>query len=189
MIINLIRHGRTEGNTESRYIGIIDEPLCKEGFNELTVSEIYPDCDEVICSPMKRCIQTAKFIYPKKPIHIYEDLRECNFGAFEGQSPRELNDNPFYLKWLDSGKTLPFPGGEKQEDFKKRSCDEFLKAVAEHSSSETLSFVVHGGTIMSIMERFCEPKRGYFDFRVDNGCGYTVDFDGKTIKLVRKIRE
>lgn len=186
MKINLIRHGRTAGNLESRYIGVIDEPLCAEGIPELSARD-YPVCQVVICSPMKRCLQTAGLIYPDKTPAVYEDLRECDFGAFEGQSPRELSDNPFYQKWIDSNGTLAFPGGEKPEDFKSRSCAEFLRAVCEHPFEE-LSFVVHGGTIMSIMERFCVPKRGYFDFRVNNGCGYRVEFDGEKITIISEIK-
>lgn len=186
MIINLIRHGRTEGNLESRYIGVIDEPLCAEGIAELH-SKAFPECDAVICSPMRRCIQTAELIYPNKKRLVYEDLRECNFGAFEGQSPRELSDNPFYNKWLKSGGTLPFPAGERPDEFKRRTCEEFMRAITENTAG-TLSFVVHGGTIMSIMERFSEPKRSYFDYRVNNGCGYIVSFDGKTISIVSEIK-
>lgn len=186
MIINLIRHGRTEGNLESRYIGIIDEPLCAGGISELKAKE-FPECDAVICSPMIRCIQTADIIYSEKEPIVYEDLRECNFGAFEGQSPRELSENPFYQKWLDSDGALPFPGGEMPEDFKNRTCEEFLRAVSENPY-ERLSFVVHGGTIMSIMERFCKPKKGYFDYRVNNGCGYCVSFDGETITFISEIK-
>lgn len=186
MIINLIRHGRTEGNLESRYIGVIDEPLCSEGISELHTKR-FPECGAVICSPMKRCLQTASIIYPDKEPLVYENLRECNFGAFEGQSPRELSDNPFYQKWLGSGGALPFPAGEKPDEFKRRTCDEFLKAVAENQLDE-LSFVVHGGTIMSVMERFCVPKGNYFDFRVNNGCGYCVEFDGQTITIISEIK-
>lgn len=186
MKINLIRHGRTAGNLESRYIGVIDEELCAEGITELSAKK-YPECDVVICSPMKRCLQTAKLIYPNQTPYIYDNLRECNFGAFEGQSARELGDNPFYQKWIDSNGMLPFPEGEKPEEFRKRSCDEFLKAISEHKS-EQLSFVVHGGTIMSVMEKFCVLKLNYFDYRVNNGCGYCVEFDGEKITIISEIK-
>lgn len=66
--IIFIRHGRTAGNLEKRYIGRTDEPLCKEGITELE-SIKYPDCDAVFASPMNRCLQTAKFIYPEKKCH------------------------------------------------------------------------------------------------------------------------
>ena len=31
MDVYLIRHGKTKGNLEGRYIGTTDEPLCEEG--------------------------------------------------------------------------------------------------------------------------------------------------------------
>ena len=41
MKINLIRHGQTAGNLESRYIGTTDEPLCSAGMEALR-SRRYP---------------------------------------------------------------------------------------------------------------------------------------------------
>ena len=35
MEIILIRHGKTKGNLEKRYIGVTDEPLTDEGAHEL----------------------------------------------------------------------------------------------------------------------------------------------------------
>ena len=61
MKIIFIRHGKTAGNLEKRYIGRTDEPLCEEGISELE-SIKYPDSDEVLASPMKRCLQTARLI-------------------------------------------------------------------------------------------------------------------------------
>ena len=65
MELVFIRHGKTKGNMQSRYIGTTDEGLCKEGINELRNNkDIYPKADIVFTSPMKRCIQTAEVIYP-----------------------------------------------------------------------------------------------------------------------------
>ena len=60
MKLILIRHGKTKGNREKRYIGKTDEPLEK---NTVIVKK-YPKTDIVISSPMKRCIMTANLIYP-----------------------------------------------------------------------------------------------------------------------------
>ena len=37
-----------------------------------------------------------------------------------------------------------------------------------------VAVVVHGGTIMAILERFGTPKKNYFDYQVKNGCGYRL---------------
>ena len=37
--------------------------------------------------------------------------------------------------------------------------------------------VVHGGTIMNIMEAYALPKKEFYEWHVDNGCGYLVELD------------
>lgn len=186
MIIGFIRHGKTNGNLEKRYIGRTDESLCENGRTEL--SEIkYPDCDIVISSPMKRCLETAELIYPSKKIIAVSGLEECDFGDFEGKNYIELNGNSDYQKWIDSDGKLPFPNGENTEDFKKRCIDAFEKAVTEYYDYEKISFVVHGGTIMSVLEKYVVPKKNYFDFQVKNGNGFITEYDNGKIKILENI--
>lgn len=37
--------------------------------------------------------------------------------------------------------------------------------------------VVHGGTIMSILDAFAVPSRNYFDWQVQNLEGYEIEID------------
>ncbi len=186
MVISFIRHGKTNGNLEKRYIGRTDEPLSPIGRNELFEMQ-YPDCDIVISSPMKRCIETAEIIYPGKKIILVKGLEECDFGDFEGKNYLELSVNPDYQKWIDSGGTLPFPNGENTENFKKRCIAAFEKAVRKYSDVGVISFVVHGGTIMSVLEKYAVPKKNYFDFQVKNGQGFITEFDNEKIKILENI--
>lgn len=186
MKIIFIRHGKTHGNLEKRYIGRTDEPLSLIGRNEL-VGQKYPDCDLVIASRMKRCRETAEIIYPSKKIIVCDGLEECDFGDFEGKNYLELSGNPDYQKWIDSGGNLPFPNGESPEEFKTRCITSFEKAVERYSECETISFVVHGGTIMAVLEKYTVPKRKYFDFQVKNGHGYITEFDGEKITILEQI--
>ena len=171
----LIRHGKTQGNLERRYIGCrTDEDLCAEGIAELK-EQHYPDADMIFASPMRRCIQTAGIIYPGKPIHIFDDLRECDFGNFEGHNYDELRDNPTYQAWLDSGGELPFPGGESRMEFSER-CVKAFESSAAHLSEGNYAFIVHGGTIMAVMEYFTNGS--YYDYQVRNGKGFILNADG-----------
>lgn len=186
MRIVLIRHGRTNGNVQKRYIGKTDESLCTEGISELT-ERGYPKTEIVISSPLKRCTETAEIIYPDKKTLVYENLRECDFGDFEGKNYSELNENEAYQRWIDSGGTLPFPNGESHEAFKQRCADAFEEAVFNNCASESIAFVVHGGTIMAILEKFAVPKGGFYDFQVGNGCGFIAELDGEVLKIIRRI--
>src|SRR5699024_3516046 len=89
----LIRHGSTPGNREHRYIGRTEEDLCEEGILALKGQEA-PEVQRIYASPMRRCIQTAKILYPGRPPVKIEEFRECDFGRFEGKNYQELSGDP-----------------------------------------------------------------------------------------------
>jgi alpha-ribazole phosphatase len=186
MIINLIRHGKTQGNAEKRYIGRTDEPLSDIGISELK-KITYPPCDVLAVSPMKRCIMTAEIIYPHMDKIVCPELTEIDFGSFEGRNYIELSGNEDYQKWIDSGGTIPFPDGEDLTRFKKRSIDGFTRLYSELPKNCELSLIVHGGTIMSLMEHFLFSTSSYYDNQCGNGHGYIVDFDGKHMRRTGNI--
>lgn len=172
----LLRHGMTKGNAERRYIGSrTDEPLSPEGIAVLRARD-YPPVSAVLCSPMTRCLQTAAIAYPNLAPRIVPDFRECDFGAFEGLNYQELNGRADYQAWIDSGGETAFPGGESRADFARRCAEAFARTREEIRGD--CAVIVHGGTIMAIMERFALPRGGYFDFQVPNGSGYWLRDDG-----------
>lgn len=199
----LIRHGATEGNKEHRYIGRTDEPLSLEAKEKLSAkANCYPRIDRLFTSPMKRCIKTAEIIYPDQKPVVVDSLREMDFGDFEGKNYKELNGNPDYQAWIDSGGTIAFPNGESREEFIKRCCagmrdvvsqlEEFIvskQMMQEYQREITIGLVVHGGTIMALCSAFGSGE--YFDYQVTNGAGYicNVNLNGEKIRFqsIQKI--
>lgn len=175
MKLYLIRHFKTQGNIERRYIGTTDEPLA-EGAER---AAFYPPVEQVIASPMKRCRQTAEKIYPGCNPICCEDLKECDFGLFEGRNYEQLKDLEAYQKWLDSRGTLPFPSGEEHTVFKERCLGGFIQMVDMLCSTgcKNAAMVVHGGTIMAILEKFDAKRREFYHWQVKNGEGYAVNLD------------
>lgn len=178
--IYLIRHGKTYGNSLGRYIGITDEGLCEEGIATLK-GRHYPKVQGVYVSPLKRCIQSAYLMYEEQKQQIIEELAECNFGDFENKNYQDLTDNSDYQKWVDSGGTLPFPGGESQQEFRKRCLKGFHKIVHDCIKKErkSVAVIAHGGTIMSILEAYADDQLDFYAWHVDNGSGYEVEIDEK----------
>lgn len=186
MRINLIRHGKTRGNAEKRYIGRTDEPLSAEGISELEAIS-YPPCSRLVVSPMKRCIMTADIIYPRMEKLICPDFAEIDFGRFEGKNYLELSGDADYQKWIDSGGTLPFPAGEDIRDFKRRCIDGFNKLRQQLPHEAVVSMVVHGGTIMALLEHFLLPSTDYYDNQCANGHGFIVEHDGNHMRRIADI--
>ena len=107
----LIRHGRTAGNLERRYIGSTDEPLCLEGRREIS-SLRAPEADRVFASPLKRCLETGAILYPGKEPVVIPELAECRFGEFEGHKFEELIRQNSYQQWFASWHGRPSRRGE-----------------------------------------------------------------------------
>jgi len=85
---------------------------------------------------------------------------------------------PYYQKWIDSGGTLPFLNGESQEGFEKRCVDCFIRVMQKEKKRgrKRIILVVHGGTIMALMDRFAVPKKKYFEWLPENGSGYFCEW-------------
>lgn len=178
--VTFIRHGMTAGNQKKRYIGRTDEPLCEDGEAQIRRQKArgeYPPKERLgilIASPMTRCLQTARLIYPEREPILDAGLRECDFGLFENKNYLEMSGFAPYEAWIESNGTLPFPEGETVEGFRERCCRaarERLLQIWEADVREAV-FVVHGGTIMSVMERFATLQREYYQWGLENGGCY-----------------
>ena len=193
MEIELIRHFATEGNLEKRYIGVTDEEIKAEFVLEHTLKKEENGREEwkpelVIVSPLRRCRQTAEILFPGEPVHIIEELAECDFGEFENKNYKELEGNPHYQEWIDSNGTLPFPGGESREGIKSRNLRGLDRVVSGciRSHVAEAALVIHGGTIMNIMEEYADIQKPFYEWHVRNGGGYEVELDENLWKNGRK---
>ena len=162
--LHLIRHGQTEGNQKGLFVGRTDMPVSEEGFDELSRlrdTYEYPRVGAVYTSPLRRCIQTAEFLYPNNMLTVVDDLQEMDFGEFEGKSVAELEDNEDFGRWLaDSAHNAP-PGGETGLQMAER----LMKALSEifahmmQNRITSAAVVTHGGVIMTLLTAFGYPKR------------------------------
>ena len=182
MELILIRHLKTPGNEKRQYIGSTDEALSEQevqNFVQKQKRENYPPVQQVITSPMKRCIQTAELIYPKNQVMQEVLLKECDFGIFEGKTYEDLKDKAEYQAWLDSGGTIAFPEGEEQKEFRLRCVKGMLCQVDRlcEENVESVAFVVHGGTIMAVLEQLAEDQKDFYHWQVENGGGYRMHVD------------
>lgn len=200
MKIYLIRHGQTKGNREGRYVGSTDEPLLPKAREKLAGSSLAETLKpDILCvSPLRRCRETARILFPGKEQNVVDAFRECDFGEFEYRNYEELNGNPDYQRFIDSGGTCGFPGGEPLREFKERCARAFRDVIASAWEQGTegepargpgrdihIVLVVHGGTIMAILDAFSCPHKGYFGWQTGNGKGYGAEviYNGESGEL------
>lgn len=174
MQIILIRHSRTAGNGLRRYIGRIDEPLSTDGITLAEKAGRDFTLQKVYVTPLIRTQQTADILFPNAQQIVVENLREMDFGDFENRSADEMQDDMAYRAWVDGGCLAPCPNGEQRSEFSARVCDAFRNVIEYENKhgGEKIVFVVHGGTIMAILERFARPHRDFYSYSVHNCQGY-----------------
>jgi len=174
----LIRHGETEGNKKRYFNGCrTDEYLSQEGREALKAIDGIPEDAMLFVSPMKRARETASIMMPGRDQTVIEDLREMDFGIFEGKNHKMLDGDPDYQAWLDSGGYSKIPGGESIMEFRERAGRGFREAVRQAAAkgADTFCIVAHGGTIMAIMNLV--TGEDYFKFNAPNGAGYVMELE------------
>ena len=209
----LIRHGKTQGNLERRYIGEPEEPLTEEGIRDIEVlvrNGELPPVERLYAGPALRCRQTMALLFPGRTYNLCS-LYEINFGAFKGKNADDLRGDKAYEMWLETGCMGDIPGGDSVKAFKDYCCETFERLaeipagrtqadekilmdrtdgdetqVRETNKVETTAFVIHGGNIMAILERFAFPKRDFYDYYLPN-CGFFLcRLENGMLTIVRK---
>ena len=182
----LVRHGKTEYNERRQYCGALDPDLSDLGRQELEHSAIKTYLKEhtpdmVFCSPMRRTLQTAAILLDGRdvPLVAVPELREIDFGDFEGRSYKDMKDDPAYTAWLDTNCEGPIPGGDFPESFRDdvEVCFESLMETCRTERVERALIVSHGGVLGTILERFAEPEKHWYEYHFPCG-GFAVLKDG-----------
>jgi alpha-ribazole phosphatase len=166
----LIRHGKTKGNLERRYMGDPDEPLCPEGLQgieTLARSGVIPPIDALVSGPAMRCRQTAELLFPGMKYDLCP-MSEIDFGVFKGKNANDLLGDKDYEAWLRTNCMGDIPGGDSVSVFKERCCEVFLQ-IAQSNVPKITALVVHGGNILAILERFALPKKDFYAYHIPNG--------------------
>ena len=192
MELILIRHGTTQGNKERRFIGVLDVPLATEG-EELArrVAPTLPAVDHVYRSPLVRCARTAELLWPEAEETVIPQLRETDFGPFEGKNHEELKDDPLYQQWISAADFARIPVGESAEQVVERAGEglRLLLSDAKEHGYERVGVVSHGGTLMGLLWRFGRPEREYYGWMCPNCGGYRalVREDPLTLEILEQI--
>lgn len=178
-IIHFIRHGAIDETLSGKYIGTTDVPLSEKGrldLKKLDYEYRYPGTQVVFTSPLKRCTETCKILYPElNPLSITA-LSECNFGEWEGKTTEELKNDPDFEKWLAGDNSVKPPRGESNADFTRRICRMFesiVEGLIKTGTTESV-IVTHGGVIMTLLAVYGLPQAKPFEWTMDNGFGYSL---------------
>ncbi len=164
MRLLIVRHGETIQNAK-KIVGHIHDQLSKLGkkqVKKLTKRLAKEKIDIIYCSDLKRCKQTIKPLLKikKAPIIYTKELRERNFGIFNGKPLHKLKawlekrriKNAFYTK---------IPEGESYKDLYKRTM-KFIKKIIKKEKGKNVLLVAHGGLKKALLKHLLKKDDAYF---------------------------
>ena len=93
-----------------------------------------------------------------------------------------MKDDPAYRAWLDTAGTAPPPGGESREAQRERRSRPFWTWPPGGESGDAIALVVHGGTIMCLLEAL-EPSHDFYRWQCSNGGGFRCGWDGAALTV------
>lgn len=155
----LVRHGIVESNSTGRLWGHTDIPLCADG-----IQQAWKVCERlsrekiaiIYSSDLRRSLDTATIIASPHQLSMVScpELREINFGRFEGMTFEEIkNCYPEAEKlWAGANPELSFPDGESLKALSNR-IDHFVDRLSEYGLKDTVLVVAHGGSLRMLLCR------------------------------------
>lgn len=145
----LVRHGETVHNVAGIAQGWNDSALSERGIEQVRklaarVARMQPTA--IFSSPLGRALSTAQLIADATslPITTLDDLREMNYGGWEGRSFLDVrrDDEAIYRRWIDDP-DCPCPDGESHNDVRTR----MERAFAAVRDTARPVVVAHGTAI------------------------------------------
>jgi broad specificity phosphatase PhoE len=179
----LIRHGDLGDRYRGRYVGRTDAPLSAEGRRQ-AVALAGPvarlNGAHFLSSPLRRTRETAEIaLGTHGRFEIVENLREIDFGRWEGMSFAEIAaaDPAAADRWAALDDAFAFPEGEGIKAFQER-----IRAAAERIAADpagTVVVFVHGGVIRFLICHFLGlPDRHHLLFDIRPASISEIRIDG-----------
>jgi probable phosphoglycerate mutase len=153
----LVRHGETEWNTLGKFQGCTDISLSDNGIQqaELLKHKFHNQFDYIYSSPLCRAVQTADIICQdtdKKTI-IKQDLREINFGEWEGLTIEQIKENypvQFY-NWSMDEEIAELVGGDLSLKNASNRVTSAINDIVKKHAGKRIIIVSHGGIIKTAL--------------------------------------
>jgi broad specificity phosphatase PhoE len=151
--VSLVRHGETAWSLSGQHTGRTDLDLTPRGeAQSKAVGTLLGDAhfDLVLTSPMRRARRTAE-LAGLTPYEIDEDLREWDYGDFEGLTSEEIHERiPGWTIWDG-----PWMGGETGEDVSARA-DRVVRKILHLGPGARVAVVAHGHILRVLAARWLE---------------------------------
>ena len=167
--IYIARHGLTEWNKIRKIQGQTNDlKLSPEGKDQMNLLGQYLLKKEekytVVLSPMKR-VQESFYIVnkylniQKKDVYIIDEMKEMNFGDFEGKFKSDIKNNNFFEERKGNKWETKYPNGESYSDLFERLSNSGLNWIYQKTKKmETALLTIGHESINRVIPQILTPE-------------------------------
>lgn len=190
----LLRHGQTTANAAGHYSGLADVALTQAGQEQAKAAAAAlrgRGIEAIVASPLQRAQDTAAIVAKELGLDVEtdEDLRELDFGTWEGITPQEAaqRDPALHADFFVDTATAA-PGGESLQALHRR-VRAARRGIEKRHGGKTVLVVCHTYPIKSLLRQALDAGPATFRrIRLETASISHVEF-GADGGLVRGINE
>ncbi|HEX6312544.1 MAG TPA: histidine phosphatase family protein [Acidimicrobiia bacterium] len=164
----LVRHGETEWSASGQHTGSTDIPLTERGEEEAeSLGQLVGrlrdgrSFAQVLTSPMSRALETCRLAGYGEAAHTTDDLREWDYGDYEGRTTADIRKERPGWTLFDDG----VPNGETAAEVGARA-DRVLAAAT--AAGGDVALFAHGHILRVVAAR-------WLDLPPDDGRRFGLD--------------
>jgi broad specificity phosphatase PhoE len=182
--IILARHGATGANLENRFAGRSDEPLHRQGVEQLLALAAglrdLPLSGGIVCGPLARTRQSAEIVSRELgvPFRVEECFTEIAIPHWDGLTKEEIRQRfgPEYPTWLDDPAGFALPGCETLAQVQARAVAG-IEQLFKEQHGRTLLLISHLIVLRCLVLHYLGLPLG--DFR-------TIKIDNAALTFLRR---
>ena len=145
------------------------------------------DFDLVFSSDLKRALETATLALPQAEVQTTPLLREVNFGVYEGQTMKTLDEQgrEEVLAWWKAPYSHKLKGGESMECLNKR-VESWMSELPEEGR---IAVFAHGGLIRNAVWQIVgKPTSGEWSVAIENTSLTVIEY-GPQRTLLQRVND
>lgn len=192
-LIFLLRHAECEGNVIKALAGRTDFKLTEKG--KETAKRLVErlkeyNIDNIYSSPSSRCLETIKPVanYFKLKINICQDLKEKDFGIYDGMTWKEVEKlEPQILRNKQKYNEITGIQGQETTENVKNRMNKCMRKIAQENNNKIIIVCSHGCAIEVFLRSIdnimqTEEREKYSQ---KNGSVNVLQYENNQFKIIK----
>lgn len=188
--VYIIRHGQTNSNIKSTYLGKTDIPLNEDGMSQSreAAMRLKGKFDVLYSSPLLRAVSTAEAFSDRHSLRIILNsaIEERNYGIFDDMTMEEIQAKypEEHKLWREDWFGYAPPEGESAKQVHER-VGNALERIISNNKGKKILVVTHLGAARHMIASLLQMRlEDTYKFALDNARAAVITIDDENRRIL-----